>query len=61
MVAIEVDGLAVHSGAEAFQKDRKRQNYLILSGWRVLRFTWRDLTEDPERVLTEIREAISAR
>jgi very-short-patch-repair endonuclease len=61
MVAIEVDGLAFHSDPEKFQRDRKRQNYLILNGWRVLRFTWRDLTERPERVLTEIRQAISVR
>jgi very-short-patch-repair endonuclease len=60
-VAIEVDGLAVHSDAEVFQTDRERQNYLVLNGWHVLRFTWRDLTEHPERVIAELRRAISAR
>lgn len=39
--------------------DRARQNYLILNGWRVLRFTWLDLFERPERVIAEIRRAIS--
>jgi hypothetical protein len=28
-------------------------------GWQVLRFTWLDLTEYPERVITVIRNAIS--
>lgn len=60
-IAIEVDGWAFHSDQEAFQHDRKRQNYLILHDWQVLRFTWLDLVEYPQRVLAVIRSAISAR
>jgi very-short-patch-repair endonuclease len=60
-VAIEVDGLAFHSDAEDFHKDRVRQNAIALAGWQVLRFTWIDLTEYPDRVIATIRQAISAR
>lgn len=60
-VAIEVDGFAYHSGADAFQIDRLRQNDITLARWQVLRFTWLDLTEYPERVVRLIRAAISAR
>ncbi len=60
-VALEVDGMAFHSGAEDFQIDRERQNAIVLKGWQVLRFTWLDLTEYPDRVLAIIRAAISAR
>lgn len=60
-VVIEVDGWAFHSDQEVFQADRKRQNYLTLMGWHVLRFTWLDLVEYPQRVIAEIRAAISAR
>ena len=60
-VALEVDGMAFHSGAEEFQIDRERQNAIVLAGWQVLRFTWLDLTECPERVLAVVRAAISAR
>ena len=60
-VAIEVDGMAVHSDADVFQNDRERQNYLVLNGWHVLRFTWQDLIEHPERVIAEIRRVVSAR
>ena len=60
-IAIETDGWAFHSDPDAFRRDRKRQNYLILQGWRVLRFTWLDLVEYPQRVIAEIRSAISAR
>jgi very-short-patch-repair endonuclease len=56
-VAIETDGWAFHSSQEDFQVDRERQNKLILLGWRVLRFTWLDLVEYPQRVLAEIRFA----
>jgi very-short-patch-repair endonuclease len=60
-VAIEVDGFAFHTDEEVFQIDRQRQNTIALSGWQVLRFTWLDLTEYPERVIASIRSAISAR
>lgn len=59
-VAIETDGWAFHSSQEDFQNDRERQNKIALLGWQVLRFTWLDLTEYPERVLALIRRAISA-
>lgn len=59
-VAIEADGWAFHSDQEDFQNDRERQNYIMLLGWQVLRFTWLDLVEYPERVLAVIRSAISA-
>ncbi|WP_197375484.1 type IV toxin-antitoxin system AbiEi family antitoxin domain-containing protein [Mycolicibacterium baixiangningiae] len=60
-VAIEVDGWAFHTDSEVFQIDRQRQNAISLLGWNVLRFTWLDLTEYPERVIATIRYAISAR
>jgi very-short-patch-repair endonuclease len=59
-VAIEVDGWAYHSAPADFQIDRERQNSIALLGWQVLRFTWLDLTEYPQRVLSVIRMAISA-
>ncbi len=60
-VAVEIDGLAFHSGPDEFQIDRERQNAIALCGWQVLRFTWLDLTEYPERTIAVLRRAISAR
>ncbi len=60
-VAIEIDGWAFHSDQAAFQNDRTRQNRLALQGWQVLRFTWLDLTQYPDRVLAQVSAAISAR
>ena len=56
---IEVDGFEAHSGTEAFVNDRRRQNALVNAGYRVLRVTWRDLTERPQQLMAEIRAAIT--
>jgi very-short-patch-repair endonuclease len=60
-VALEADGFAFHSDSEDFHNDRVRQNAISLAGWQVLRFTWLDLTEYPDRVITEIKRAIGER
>ena len=60
-VAIEIDGFAYHSDAETFQRDRTKQNAIALIGYQVLRFTWLDLVEYPERVLDEVERATCAR
>jgi very-short-patch-repair endonuclease len=57
-LAIEVDGWAFHSDQKTFQRDRNRQNTISLNGWQVLRFTWLDLTEHPQRVIAEIARAL---
>jgi very-short-patch-repair endonuclease len=53
-IAIEVDGYLWHSSHSVFQLDRMRQNGLVEIGWRVLRYTWRDLTDRPDVVAAEV-------
>jgi very-short-patch-repair endonuclease len=53
-VAIEIDGWAFHVDTDTFQRDRQRQNLLVRHGWRVLRFTYRDLVARPDQVIAEI-------
>jgi len=60
-LCVEVDGRAAHSGREQFERDRERQNVLVLEGWMVLRFTWAQLVNEPEAVLAQVRAAIAAR
>jgi very-short-patch-repair endonuclease len=57
-LGIEIDGRLFHTGTEVFETDRWRQNLLILDGWCVLRFTWTMIEQQPETVLTMVREAI---
>lgn len=59
-VAIEIDGYAYHSGDARFQRDRTKQNALIAAGWRVLRFTWADITERPAYVLAQVGQLLAA-
>ncbi len=56
-IAIEVDGRAFHSDRRSFERDRKRQNLLVLRGWVILRFTWERLINDPEGVIAEVISA----
>lgn len=57
-LGIEIDGYAVHSAPATFQADRARGNDLLLAGWRILHFTWADLTESPAVVLLTIHQAL---
>lgn len=59
-LAIEVDGWAWHVSPDRFVRDRQRQNALVNAGWRVLRFSWHDLTGRPAEVLAEIRDALAS-
>jgi very-short-patch-repair endonuclease len=58
---IELDGRATHGTAEAFEADPIRQNALVLDGWVVLRFTWKQLRERPSYVVETIERALSRR
>lgn len=60
-VAIELDDYGSHSGVGRFRSDRRRQNVLVLEDWRVLRFTWDDVTRDPDGVRrTLLRSGVRA-
>lgn len=60
-IAIEIDGRRHHDGdSERFEDDRDRQNALVAAGWQVLRFTWRQLTQQPEDVLAQIVQLLAA-
>jgi very-short-patch-repair endonuclease len=53
----EVDGYAFHGSARSFAEDRRRDAELTAAGYRILRFTWADLTEG--RLATVVRLAQS--
>lgn len=42
-VVVEVDGREFHSEPEVFRRDRRRQNWLQLRGWLVLRYAAADI------------------
>lgn len=49
-VTVELDGAATHMTRKKFESDRRRDAELQANGWRTLRFTWRQVTEDPAYV-----------
>ena len=58
-VAIEIDGRLHETDEDLFETDRWRQNALVRDGWRVLRFTWEMLRDNPEAVVAAIRAVIA--
>lgn len=58
-VALEVDGYAFHSGRRRWQADRARQNALEALGWRVLRFSWADVTRRPATIWWTVAETLN--
>jgi very-short-patch-repair endonuclease len=57
-LVVETDGFRTHRTRQAFQRDRRRDRLLGLAGWRVVRFTWEDVTGDPEDVTRVLRELL---
>jgi hypothetical protein len=55
---VETDGWASHRTRLVFERDRERDIELQLEGWRVLRFTWRQLTERPDWVAAKVLAAL---
>ncbi|MFL6206565.1 MAG: type IV toxin-antitoxin system AbiEi family antitoxin domain-containing protein [Acidimicrobiales bacterium] len=58
-IAIELDG-SVHREGDTFERDRTRQNRIVLEGWVVLRFTWATFRDRPDEIVREVRAAIRA-
>lgn len=48
-VFVELDGWAAHGSVEAFGRDRRRQNDIVLLDWVPLRFTHSDVHRFPRR------------
>jgi very-short-patch-repair endonuclease len=55
---IEVDGYEFHRSRGSFEADRERDAQLTLGGHRVVRFTYRQVTERPERVAAAVRRLL---
>jgi len=57
-LAIEIDGRLHEADEDLFESDRWRQNALVAEGWRVLRFTWAMLRDNPEAFVSAVLDAI---
>jgi len=59
-LVVEIDGYAFHSSRSSFERDRRRDAALAGGGWRVVRVTWRQLTDEPEAVVATLAAALAA-
>ena len=58
-LVVEVDGYAYHASASAFGRDRRRDATLTAAGFRVVRFTWPDIVDEPEATLVRLAQALA--
>jgi very-short-patch-repair endonuclease len=60
-IFMEGDGFGVHTMRRVFERDRHRQNLLVLLEWMPLRFTWRQLVRTPGKVVAQVGAARTKR
>ena len=59
-LAIELDGYDKRRSRAALDYDVHRGRLLLHDGWKVVRFTWTDVTKDPQGVAAEILGLLGA-
>lgn len=57
-LAIEIDDYETHGTPCGFVHDRERRNLLVLDGWTVLQFPWKQLRDEPSKVAAQVLEAL---
>jgi very-short-patch-repair endonuclease len=58
-LVVETDGWDAHRGRQAFEDDRARDAYLRLRCYEVLRFSWRQVFDDPKSVVAVLRRYLT--
>lgn len=58
---VETDGYRYHRGQAAFEDDRSRDLALRSTGYEVIRLSFRQVTKEPSRVSSLLRERLAAR
>lgn len=56
---VEIDGFTYHSSPTAIERDHNRDQLLYLAGYDVIRFTWKQLDQHPDRVLAKVAGALA--
>lgn len=58
-LAVETNGYAFHGHRGAFESDHRREGLLNLAGWKVRRFTWRQVTREGPLVAAVVGAALA--
>jgi predicted transcriptional regulator of viral defense system len=59
MLAVELDGTAAHSGPAAMKRDRRRELALRDEGFRVVRYSWDQVTRQSREVAADLRRLLA--
>jgi hypothetical protein len=59
-IAVELDGRQFHATPLAFERDRRKDRKLVAAGWRPVRITWRQLTEERAAVGRDLTTMLAA-
>lgn len=59
-LVVELDGHEFHADPIASEQDRRREMRLRKLGYRVVRYTWRQVTETPDEVIADLRRELAA-
>jgi very-short-patch-repair endonuclease len=57
----ETDGYRYHRGRHAFEHDHRRQARLVAAGYEVPRFTWRQIVDEPDEVISALCARLATR
>ena len=57
-IAIELDGQRFHSSYSQRQKDYKRERFLLMEGWIIIRFTGSEVNRNTAKCMNEIIDLI---
>ncbi len=60
-LAVEWDSRSWHQRRSEMRNDRKRDRDAVRHGWVVVRFTWEDVTSDPQTVSESVSAILSRR
>jgi very-short-patch-repair endonuclease len=60
-LVVETDGRHVHGSRRAFERDRRRDQRLLLAGYRVMRCTWRQIADQPDEVAKTVSTLLGGR
>jgi very-short-patch-repair endonuclease len=58
-LVVETDGFTYHSTPSAFEADRQRDQHLTLAGYTVVRFTYNQITREPEVSAARLRRLLA--
>ena len=59
-VIVELDGHAFHANAATAERDRQRDVELRAAGFIVLRYTWHQVTRQPDQVVADLGGALAS-